>query len=267
MILVDAHVHFYECYDLEVLLDHAFKNFAYQARKLQKTDDFSGVLLLADRMHQHNFSMLVKSVKSNERFNIGKWQVVETDEPFTLKFISKSNTELYLINGWQTVSQEGLEVLSLISNERQLPEGSKLSDMIDLSTRASAVTVLPWAFGKWMGARGKVLGELSEQIDSNKCYLGDNGGRPWFISSKILNNYKNKRDFVLVSGSDPLPLQNEEKRVGSCGNYINAQLQDGGVGEQLADIISNQPKKIGSFGKPLSIFDFLRLQYLLRRKK
>jgi hypothetical protein len=48
MILIDAHVHIYDCFDLEKFFDSAYANFKSAAEQLGHTNDFTGILLLAE---------------------------------------------------------------------------------------------------------------------------------------------------------------------------------------------------------------------------
>jgi hypothetical protein len=50
MMLVDAHVHVYDCFDLKKFFDAAFANFKSEADRLGSGDNFIAVLFLAETL-------------------------------------------------------------------------------------------------------------------------------------------------------------------------------------------------------------------------
>ena len=144
MILLDAHVHIYGCFDKELLLSSAYANFQAQAKKLNCSGEFTGVLLLADRADQDTFLDFHTTVQEKRQASLGEWHLYNTDEPYTLKFSRNREETLYLVQGWQLISNEGLEVLSLITDKRA-EEGFPLVDQIVASNHNNGITVLPWA--------------------------------------------------------------------------------------------------------------------------
>ncbi len=266
MLIIDAHVHIYKCYSLERLFDCAYSNFLKQAKKLNKEKFFQGVLLLAEKTEQHHFNDLLSNIgKQNEQGELGKWNVRQTTDPFCLVLSTTDDRKLYLIQGRQLISKEGLEVLSL-ATEKELEEGLPLAGQVEESISKQALTVIPWSFGKWMGKRGRVLRSFLDSNQHHPVFLGDNGGRPGCICSSILKRYSAGSATSLISGSDPLPLKSEERRAGSFGVFIDEVLHEPEIGREVKKILQYRSRDFSPYGNPLSFLKFIRLQYLLRLK-
>jgi len=58
MILVDAHVHIYDCFDIQTFLDSAFANFKAEAARCGQEDSFTAVLLLTETAKDNWFQRL-----------------------------------------------------------------------------------------------------------------------------------------------------------------------------------------------------------------
>ena len=55
MLLIDAHVHIYDYFDLEVCFDSAYLDFLIEAEGLGAENDFGGILLLAETSRDYWF--------------------------------------------------------------------------------------------------------------------------------------------------------------------------------------------------------------------
>ena len=53
MILVDAHVHIYDCFDLETFLDSALENFKAEAARCGQEDSLTAILLLTETAREN----------------------------------------------------------------------------------------------------------------------------------------------------------------------------------------------------------------------
>lgn len=262
MLFVDAHVHIYNCYDLDRLFQSAYANFQSNAFKLAKSKDFTGVLMLTESKNQNYFSLFAKSENS---LNLKKWKVESTGDQRILKATDTNGRSLYLCKGCQHICHKGLEILELLKSgdsSYNLPA----RELIKKIQEEGGVAVLPWAFGKWIGKRGKVIGELLQDKNLPNFHFGDNGGRPKVITSYFLTKYKKERA-LLLSGSDPLPIKGEEERVGSFGVYTEAEIDTNNVGVELSELFHKQPDKFKEFGQPVSLIKFIKNQLLLRITK
>ncbi len=265
MLIIDAHVHIYDCFNMELFFDSAFANFRKQAVLLQCEHDFCGVLLLAEKTEQNVFCSLAESLKHTKENKAGRWKIFETDEPFTLKLATPSGETLFLVQGRQLNSSEGLEVLSLVS-DKEVRENLPLDVIVKEIIHKQGIPVIPWAFGKWFGKRGDVLKSFISRGSKRPFFLGDNGGRPSLYFPGILSQHKKNKCFKMVSGSDPLPLKNEEHRVGSFGVYVETRPDITGIGRQIYKLTQDPDCRFISYGNALGLKGFLRNQFLLRKK-
>jgi hypothetical protein len=55
LVIADAHVHFYDCFDMEQLFDRAYHNFHQGAEHSQKGTTFSAFLFLAETQGEIGF--------------------------------------------------------------------------------------------------------------------------------------------------------------------------------------------------------------------
>jgi hypothetical protein len=58
MILVDAHVHIHDCYNVGEFFDSACTNFKFAAERLGHENNFTGILLLTETPNENWFGRL-----------------------------------------------------------------------------------------------------------------------------------------------------------------------------------------------------------------
>lgn len=226
MILVDAHVHIYDCFDLEKFFDAAYANFKSAAEQLSHGSDLTGILLLAETSKDDWFQRLADYADGNELpegKDTGNWNFRRADEAHSLLAESGDSKNLILIAGRQIVAREGLEILALFTTER-FEDGAPIEKLIDDIIDKDAVPVIPWGVGKWFGNRGKVVKKIIENHNNALFYLGDNGNRPVFWPQPKLFRQAGQRGIQVLPGSDPLPFVSESVRAGSYGFVMQTQI-------------------------------------------
>ena len=172
LIIADAHVHLYDCFDMERLLDLAFSNFQKEADKPMKGTSFSAFLCLAETKTEnwfYRFSHPTERGPSQPR-GIGKWTFRPTKEDCSLYACSDDKKDFYIIAGRQIRTMENLEVLAL-GTIQSFEEGLPLKEMISLISRLGAIPVIPWGVGKWIGRRGKIVRELLNEKNPPPFFL------------------------------------------------------------------------------------------------
>jgi SAM-dependent methyltransferase len=212
--LVDAHVHIHECFACGRLFDAAAANFGRANDKLHVGGDICGVLLLTESAGADFFAALVDG-----KLAIGAWQIRPTQEPVSLLATRSGVLPLLVIAGRQIVSAERIEVLA-VGTRAHIPDGKPLADTIKAVRAGGALAVLPWAFGKWWGKRGRVVDAFLASVPPGEIFLGDNGGRPIGLPRPRQFARGCRRGVRILPGSDPLPLPGEVERVGSCGSVL-----------------------------------------------
>ncbi len=265
MLLIDAHVHVYGCYDLSQLLFSAEMNFKKYTEELLAGDS-AYILLLANRVDQEwPLFFAAENKGSDPAEKISGWRFYANEESESIVAENDSGFRIVIVAGRQLITAEGLEVLSLLTME-SFQEGVPVGDLLADIDRKGGIAVLPWAFGKWFGKRGRCVRGLQEQLTDgeNTFFFGDNGGRPWCIPlSPVLQKEKKQRR-PIFSGSDPLPLAGEEKRVGSFGIKIPETLDHRRPAAQLRTLLRSQETAICPYGRLNSTMGFVSSQLRLR---
>ena len=273
MILVDAHVHIYSCFDLQIFFDVAFENFQEEAVRNGQGNGFAAVLLLADWSGQNWFQRLVHNCDDGCGTGskaIGNWTFHRTDESGSLYLQRRDGKGLLLISGCKIITAENLEVLAL-ATERVFEEGTSLEEAIQTIKENGAIPVIPWAAGKWMGRRGKILENLLESAKVSDFFLCDNRNRPVFWPSPYHFKLAEKRGIRVLSGSDPLNFASEACRVGSFGFSVQGPINHKQPIKDLRQILLDRTTTFELYGHLENPYWFFRnqlgIQILKRRRK
>lgn len=254
-LLVDAHVHLHACFDLTQFLQSALTNFQHQSDKLGLSQPVAAALLLAEVSGVNAFADLVSRCKQGQQ--PADWEICSTAEAATLWLKHASGHTLLIAAGRQAVTQEGIEVLALIT-AAAIEDRLSLKDTLAAVTAAGGLPVLPWGVGKWLGKRGQLVAAQLQATDA-PLFAGDNGGRPSFWP---LPDYCQQR--LQLPGTDPLPLAYEVKRAGSFGFVTQGHLDENRPGESLKQILLGPQPVVQTYGQSQSPWHFLKNQSLLR---
>jgi SAM-dependent methyltransferase len=168
-----------------------------------------------------------------------------------------------VIAGRQIVSAERIEVLAL-GTRTQIPDGQPLAATIDAVRADGALAVLPWGFGKWWGARGRMFDAYLETAPAGEIFLGDNGGRPIGAPAPRQFALAAARSMLILPGSDPLPLAGEIERIGRYGLALRLKLDLDRPARALKAHLEGLERQPASFGRLQSPGRFLAAQLALR---
>jgi len=270
MILIDAHVHIHNCFDLEKFLDAAFENFQSEADRLGIGDNFTPVLLLTETAEDFWFERLREHAdgrKKDDRL-VHKWGFRLTNDSISISASTGSLNprNLIIIAGRQVDTAEGLEVLALFTSDGIKP-GIPIVDLIEEIKRYDAISVIPWGFGKWMGRRGKILNSLIEIHKGLKFFLGDNSGRSAVLPFPQQFKVARQNGIHILPGSDPLPFTTEYGRAGSFGFLLEENISETYPAESLKQILNKSELKIQPYGDLETPFRFFRNQLKMQIKK
>lgn len=263
MILFDGHAHIYACYDLEKFFTAAFKNFSNAFVKLKSGGRVTCFMLLSEAGGVHYFKKLQELAHSENKGAPTSWRVEESDEPFSLFLYHDDFPSMRLIvaAGRQLITKEKLELLALLT-EQEFEDGMTLERAVQAVSEAGGIPVCPWGAGKWLGTRGEVLSTYMTKQDE-LFFLGDSGGRPSFWPRPSLfkaDSVKTK----LLSGSDPLPLSDDEIRVGSFGTYINCECPQERSVTFLKELLIKPDVELKGYGRLCCPLMFFKNQVALR---
>jgi hypothetical protein len=223
MVLVDGHVHLYECFDLGGVFDAAAQNFAAAARTLGCDAGYDAVLCLVESRRERFLAGVRSGVKGRIwRGRHGYWELEPSAEPEAL-VVRRGAARLHLFAGRQLVTRERLEVLAL-GTTAPLRDDEPIDRTLNAVREVGAAAVLPWGVGKWLGARGAVVARLLEDPRFGHVFLGDNANRLELAPEPKQLAAARRTGRRVLPGTDPLPLRGEEARVGSYGFAIDVPL-------------------------------------------
>jgi hypothetical protein len=264
MIFVDSHVHVHRCFDLASVLSAAASNFEAAAR-LYGQHQYQSVLCMTETSEAACFADLRTHASSGQplRAGNGQWSIGATAEDESVMARNGSGRALAVIAGSQIVTAERLEVLALGTAQR-FSDGSPIDEVLEAVQDAGAVAVVPWGFGKWLGARGKVVARLVESGEEKKLFLGDNGNRLRGTPEPSLFSLAWRHGLGVLPGSDPLPFRGEERRVGSYGFVLEGALDDAMPARELRDRLRSVPCPVRAYGSREHPVRFLRNQVAMQ---
>lgn len=261
-ILVDGHVHVYASYDDATFLNSAVENFRRGAAALRFDPDSCGHLFLTETHDQHVFRRWRD--RAGREF-AGGWRFTTTEEDCSLLAYHNERLRLVVIGGRQIATREGLEVLAC-GHSGDFPGQMTFEEAIAAARTAAIPPVIPWGFGKWTFARGRMVRAVLEQ-SARPLFLGDNGGR-WSLGPQPSEFRAARMQGVYVlPGSDPLPLRAQQERVGSYGFALHGQLDASRPAGTLRGLLLNLKAQPPAFGRLTSTLPFLRNQLAMQLRK
>ena len=261
LIIADAHVHINDCFDLEKMLNASLANFQQNSQQQGYQNNFTGILFLTETKEQDYFNRLAQGKKK-----IKNWLFQPTAEKLSLYAHNNLNQGLFLIAGRQIVTAENLEVLALIT-EQKFEDGLSLEATIQAIVTAGGIPVLPWGVGKWIGRRGKILGNLCQKSELSPIFLGDNGGRPNFWLRPRYFQQAETKGIKILPGSDPLPLVSEYSRPGSFGFTIEDSLSWEKPGKGIEQMLLDPQISLQPYGSLENPVRFISNQLAIRYRK
>lgn len=269
LILVDAHVHIHECFVIEKVLDSALGNFKKAYHRIGENSKFEGVLFLTETEGMNKYSQLqsYSSEKSNKKaIEIGSWKFYFTEETNCLRANRDDRQNIFIIAGRQIITAENLEVLALATTTNFM-DGTPLKELIKQIIEIDGIPVIPWGVGKWLGKRGKFLKEFLILNKGSKIFLGDNGGRPSFWQNISHFQLASENGIRILRGTDPLPLMDEVKRIGSFGFMLSENLDVSKPSFHLKQLLQNKCTNLKNYGNLQNPIRFFRNQFYLKLNK
>lgn len=261
-ILIDAHVHLYDCFDRTAFFDAAVKNFRHAAQALGLPGDTPGCLMLAETARDHAFESLI----SQRELDGGRWRFSPAGEGRSLVAALDGEDVLTVIAGRQVVTREGLEVLALCCNE-QFTDGEVAEQTIEEVIEADGLAVLPCGVGKWSGARGKVIDGLLSGPFANKLMLGDNAGRLAMAGEPKQFAEARRRGIWILPGTDPLPFPGQASRVGRFGMVLDGGIDKTKPTASIKTRLEASETPPATYGRAERLFTFLGLQVGMQLRK
>lgn len=269
-VMIDAHVHFYDCFDLNNVVGAAQKHFEYTLAKHvdahHQTSKQKALCLLCVDLQDKELEEEIKRLRAVPGLHISERN---TDEPSS-RTVTNENTgfSMQIVWGHQIICAENIELLAFGLSEK-IPNGTSLLDAISSTGKMGSFGILPWGFGKWTGERGQIVRHVLEGLTSEKSDLlvGDNGGR-WSLSSKpALLQYAESRSIWNIPGSDPLPFPAQEAKLGSRGVILNGHYDTEKPLSSIARLINELEHPPVDYGTGESTLNFLMSQTKMQLRK
>jgi hypothetical protein len=261
MILIDSHVHIYDIDSIGDVLSTALSNFTRLTDRFAlETSKTAYVLGLTESSGVDNFSKLWAQ-KGSPLGNI--WRLRSAHDEETL-IAEHPHGRLFLIAGRQVVCREKIEILALGTREH-IRDGAPIEETLPMVKSAKALTVLPWGFGKWLGARGKVVQDLVKRQDRRESiFMGDICGRPKFPGRHKLFQKAVANGIRVLAGTDPLPIPAGYAKVGRYGTAIDTKVDVSISSARLKALLTDSGTSLRTVGKRQPLLSILREQILLR---
>lgn len=242
-IFFDFHCHLYPVYDLRKALLFA-----------EGSPDRVKVSFLTERYDCRYFDSLASGALTNKGSDIHQ---IDTN----CLSISKNS---FLVRGRQFSSCEGIEVLALFASP-DLPEKLNAKTYCEKTIADGGLIAFSWAFGKWRGSREDLIESLALLYGKKNVLLLDSGLRPSILRLPKAFKTLAIKGFKILAGSDPLPLANQEQRIGSLGSSLaNIDIKPEQIDSNLLrDIIGNFFQS-SVVGQRSGMIEFVRDQIRLR---
>jgi hypothetical protein len=270
-ILFDVHVHIYDCFSLQNFFDSAIKNFKNEIRKNSIDADFPPIIILTDWLKENWFQYFIDSIEINKiayKKTIENWSFHRTKENISIVARRTDGESIYIVAGKKIITAENLEVLALATH-KAFDVGIPLVTILDQIKQYDAIPVIPWAVGKWIGKRGRVIKDLLDNTAEPDFFLCDNGNRPNFWPRPTLFDYAEKKGIRVLAGSDALHFASESYRVGSFANLTHGTIDPDYPAMDLKKMLLNPKTMIRTYGnleKPVRFFRNQLAMQLLKRK-
>jgi hypothetical protein len=176
------------------------------------------VLIVLDMSKYNAFSALYAAAPRQSNDGLMK-----SPDGYGLLMVEGGRLEGMLVGGVQFSAREGFEVVGIGCN-LPIQDNQPAKDLVSAVRAAEGLPVLPWAFGKWIGARGREVRHLLDGDDGGDMMLGDNALRPQPCLMPSQFGAARERNIPVLPGSDPLPLAGDHSRTGTYGFSFDGQV-------------------------------------------
>ena len=261
-LLVDSHVHFHSCFNLDVFLEAASANFRIAAQQLGLHAKTTGCLALTETSKDHYFRQFQAATKTS---STNGWSFHTTAEDCSLTLCNRGR-QIILIAGRQIVTREKLEVLAL-GYAGEFPDGLALSETVTGVLQSGSIAVIPWGFGKWLFRRGRVLKQFLESRNLQNVFLGDNSGRPRLGGRPPLFELAESKGLFVLPGSDPLPFPHQVRKPGCYGFVLEGEFDDYKPFASLRRLLQQTKALPRLYGQSDALAAFCRCQFGMQISK
>lgn len=212
----DFHLHVYKIYPLEVLLQTLFANLNRAVGQTRGSEPIVKAAFLAERRRYRIFHEWQLG-----HFKVRGFNLTSLDAQ-TIQITRTDGDSLLLYAGRQVATTEGLEILSLVT-DADIPDALPFADAAQRVLDTGGIPVLPWAPGKWGGARKAIIRKGIESLAGRGLLICDSSIRPAFFPEPSLFRYARHLGVPVVAGTDTFPVLGEEALVGRYATLIEGE--------------------------------------------
>ncbi len=256
MILLDAHAHVYDCYDLNTALQSALNHF-----RAVRTQNPVWGCALAERSECHFFQRL----ENGSQFLPDGWRIERPASPYSIRLTAPTGESLWFIAGRQIKTAENLEISALFFRDL-IPDGTPIREALKQIMATGGVPSLNWALGKWLFRRGFIVRELITEF-AEHLILCDSSLRPRGFPAPSIFYQAKMLGIPMLSGTDPLPSAYDQTLMGSCGTAIRMDFDPAHPDESFRTAVRAPDSQKASFGRHSTLMGVLIRQLHFRRAK
>ncbi|MBU4248658.1 MAG: hypothetical protein KKG09_03755 [Verrucomicrobia bacterium] len=264
-ISADGHLHVYPQFRLDQAFDSLMANLDCNARDFWLSDPQDTVRLafLTEGSDCRFFEQLRDGTVNSAAAGL---EIVAPREALSLTLIHRGSRKLCLIAGRQIVTRERLEVLGLAMRE-SIPDGLSVRETISRIVASGGIPVLPWAPGKWLFGRGRLVRELVAAGQSGTLVLGDSSLRPSGWPEPASMRLARARGLMILPGSDPLPLPGEERQMGAYGFVYEGPFDPEHPADSVRALLAGDPTRSIPAGRRNNLLQVISRLHRLRKMK
>jgi len=263
-LIIDSHVHIYDCYDPEAFFLQALANLKKETRKSIKEGRDPIPLLLLTEGKELDFFNGFKKNPLLPGPRMLKFKALP--ESCSQVLMDGDTPLLWILQGRQIITAEKLEVLNLATDVK-IADGLPIAEVVEKIAAKKGIAVLAWGVGKWFFKRGKVIAGIIKDCASASLFIGDNSARPTFWRMPALFELGRNSGLSVIPGSDPLPFPGEIKQTGSFGFMIEGEFDKERPAESLHRLLVGKEEIFAYFGKRDGFFRFFKRQLRMFLKK
>lgn len=258
--VVDGHVHLYSVEKASAQVRRACRRLAAMAHEGDH-HRIIPTLIVLNTVKFDVFASLYGSAPTR-----GEHGFVKAGDEYGLWLLDEGVEKGLLIGGAQIAAREGFEVLAVGCNVPPRKQQAAV-DIIEYILAAGGLPVLPWAFGKWIGGRGQEIARILGGEYGTALLLGDNALRPTSSPKPRPFRLAEEMHKPILPGSDPLPLDGDERRIGSYGFEIDGQLSFEAPVSSFLCILRQARRQPRTIGRRLGMVASLAKQLRIRIAK
>lgn len=264
LVVVDSHVHYYECFHLAHFLGAVHSELCKPAIMAKDDDSHHRIMVVLDVANVSCFDMLRRAVLCSPEAD---WRVQETKEAFSFSMLiplsGRGVCRVSVVRGYQAATVERLEVLALGTDAR-LREGVTLEETVRCAMDVGAIPIIPWGMGKWWWVRARMLKDMMQSELGASICLGDTSHRPLGFPQPRAFAVAEARGIPIIPGSDPFPLPSDAGRVGRYGFTVAGVMDSEYPGSSLKALLNARDSDLTTFGTRTNLVGSLRNQIKLR---